>query len=80
MCCVCRCHGEKNNSVYQLAKDHNLLETLSKENEFIPLCNSNGTYVPRDVRKKLFDLAFEIMDMDDIDSHKGSIGNFFFEK
>lgn len=47
--------------VYQLAKDQNLLETISEVNETMPLRNSNGTSVPREWSKKLYDLADEII-------------------
>lgn len=79
-----RCHGEKDNVVYEMAKDKNLLAGGS---EFVMLENfirSNGEKLPDELTAKIASLAFEIYEGDSYDDEKtayhGSLGNFFAEK
>lgn len=74
------CHGEKGNVVWDLAKDHNLLEPMSVKFDQWTISNSNGTVLPLEESQRLLKLGDEIMDMEDLGLHQGSIGNFFMEK
>ena len=76
------CHGEKNNVVFELAKDADLLVTSGEYNfEFV---RSNGEKIPSEISEKLSKIAWDIYGGDDYvelqKTYHGSRGNFFAEK
>lgn len=75
------CHGIKNNAVYDLANGHNLLQAMIIEkDENIHIIDTNGTWISKEDTRKLFRLANRILESEDMNSYKGSLGNFFMEK
>lgn len=78
-----RCHGEKNNVVYEMAKDKNLLGRWEME-RLETLIRSNGEEISSDLAKKLSNTAFDIYDGDTYETEKKnypcSMGNFFAKK
>lgn len=81
-----RCHGEKNNVVYELAKDADLL-ARNKESNPLKTPNyvrSNGEEIPPEISSKLFALFYNIYEGDDFaeeqKNFRSSRGNFFAEK
>lgn len=79
-----RCHGEKGNVVYDLAKDKNLLSPSSPDYTSFNFVRSNGEEIPKAIGDKLSELYLELMFEKELDvekrEHKGSLGNFFTEK
>lgn len=80
-----RCHGEKGNVVYELAKDKNVLSHSKKEDmTFTTLIQSNGEEIPNELSKKLTDFSLELYDSSENDDEKssyaGSYGNYFAKK
>lgn len=78
-----RCHGEKGNVVYEMAKDKNVLEHAASKPRDIYI-RSNGEVVPTTLSDKVFALAYEIYDgvkyQKERDSFQGSFANFFAQK
>lgn len=79
-----RCHGEKNNVVYELAKDKNLLSSSSPDYTSFNFIRSNGERIPNNIGNELSELYSNIIYGDKYDvekrEYKGSLGNFFAEK
>lgn len=79
-----RCHGEKGNVVYKLAKDHSLLAPSSPDYTSFNFVRSNSEEIPKNIGDKLSKLYLELMFEKEYDmekrEHKGSLGNFFAEK
>lgn len=79
-----RCHGEKDNVVYELAKDRNLLSASSPDYTSYNFVQSNGEEIPKTIADKLSELYLKLMFENEYDlekrEHKGSLGNFFTEK
>lgn len=79
-----RCHGEKGNVVYEMAKDKNLLVHSTKEIGDDQLIRSNGEIIPMELSKKLTTLTFDIYGGEHYDEERinydGSFGNFCTEK
>lgn len=81
-----RCHGEKGNVVYEMAKDKNLLAG-NKDSKGLAEPNyvrSNGEVIPSEISDKLSGLFGKIYGGDEFDeeqnNYHGSTGNFFAEK
>lgn len=74
------CHGEKGNVVYDLAKDHNLLEPITTKYDLYTISNSNGTVLSVEKSQSMFQIAKEILEMNEMSSYQGSVGNFFMQK
>lgn len=79
-----RCHGEKGNVVYDLAKDKNLLSASHTDYTSFNLIRSNGEQIPKSIGDKLTKLYLEIIFDERYDVEKreynGSLGNFFSNK
>lgn len=67
-----------------MAKEHNLLfpSKLNADNYHLTLRQSDGTKIPVEVGEKWLTLAGAILETntEEMDSYKGSLGNFFMEK
>lgn len=76
------CHGNRNNAVYDLANKHDLLMEMVLLNDAgnIPFFETNGTMIPMEKSKKLFQLGNHILENMEMTSYKGSLDNFFMEK
>lgn len=76
------CHGTVSNAVYDLANEHDLLMELVLliDAGNIPFFETNGTMIPMEKSKKLFQLGNQISGNKEMSSYKGSLGNFFMEK
>lgn len=77
-----RCHGEKNNVVYEMVNKHNVLEGATIN---YPTCNflkSTGELVNDDLCARLMHLCFEILEncKDELKNFKGSLGNYIVAK
>lgn len=85
ICAIDRCHGEKNNAVYELAKHTDLLarsgDLEAPKQNFI---RSNGEEIPIEISTKLFKLFADIYEgeafIEQTKSYHGSRGNFWAEK
>lgn len=79
---VYRCHGEKDNVVFGLAKNKNLLSSNIPRFTSFQLIRSDGSIVPQQLSDKLTNLALQIIDANEGEkiSYKGSLGNYFKEK
>lgn len=77
-----RCHGEKNNVVYELAKDTGLLSSNTFTYVNFPLYLSNGVRVPSIISEKLVNLAYELIGEADTAAHPPdtSLGNYFMHR
>lgn len=77
-----RCHGEKNNVVYELAKDNGLLGKNTVRYENLTLMKSDGSTVPKDLSQKLLELSTKISENyeDEMKEYKGSLGSFIMAK
>lgn len=77
-----RCHGEKGNVVYDMAKDKNLLATSIPTFEKFNFIRSNGEQISQDTDGKLSTIYFELLDgyEEEKSNYNGSFGNFFAEK
>lgn len=79
-----RCHGEKGNVVYDLAKEKNLLSSSSSDYTSFNFIRSNGEEIPKNIANKLTSLYYKYIFEREYDEekrkYKGSIGNFFTEK
>lgn len=79
-----RCHGEKRNVVYELAKDKNVLAHSNKEISFTTFIRSDGEVIPSELSKKLSDFSLQLYDSADNDDEKSSYassyGNYFAKK
>lgn len=74
------CHEIRNNVVYHLASKYNYLSEMTLRNPPSQLYDSNGVSIPTEKAQKLFELADQILASEDMNSYKGSLGNFFMEK
>lgn len=76
------CHGEKDNVVYGLAKQHNLLQPNKVSYESINLVQSNGDLVPQKTSDDLMGLAMELLVgyEDEMKLYQGSLGSFIMQK
>lgn len=76
------CHGIKNNAVYNLASEHNLLGKIdfNNKNDAFPVYDTNGTIIPIEKTKKLFQLATNILKRDQNIVYQGSLANYFMER
>lgn len=76
------CHGEKNNVVYEMAKDKNLLEHSTEKELRLKFIRSNGGADPNELTKKILDFGMKIVmgEEDEMAAYHGSIGNYFAEK
>lgn len=79
-----RCHGEKNNVVYEMAKDKNVLDGSNELGLHDELIRSDGEALPVELGQNLSNLAFNIYEGEDYETEKesydGSFGNFFAKK
>lgn len=75
-----RCHGEKDNVVYGLAKNMDLLSTNIPR--FKQLIRSDGSIVSQQLSNKLTDLSMLIVEANEEEKllYNGSLGNYFMEK
>lgn len=76
---MCRCHGEEDNIVYDLAKDKNLLSSCPLRWDKYRFVSSDGRPLPEKISEKLSDLCMNISESDKVDemkSYNGSLGNF----
>lgn len=66
--CVFRCHGQKDNVVYELAKGLDVLELSDPEmgGENINFVQSDGTDLPKELNKKLVSLM-AVLDVNEDD-------------
>lgn len=79
---IFRCHGEKNNVVFDLVNKHNVLEGATIK---YPTCNflkSTGELVNDKLCGRLMHLCFEILEnsKEDLKNFKGSLGNYVIAK
>lgn len=58
--CAYRCMGEKENVVYELAKDKNILERSIGVPEYYTIIQSDGQMISSKLSTKLVDLAMEL--------------------
>lgn len=81
---VARCHGEKGNVVFELAKDKNLLASTTPDYSSFNFVQSNGEEIPKSVGDKLSELYTKLIYGNEHDlekrEYRGSLGNFFTEK
>lgn len=77
-----RCHGEKGNVVYDMAKDKNLLAPSVPTLKRFNFIRSNGEQIPQDMDEKLSSIYFQVQDgfEEEKINYNGSYGNFFAEK
>lgn len=78
-----RCHGQKDNVVYELAKDHDLFAANPDELkvDLLPMFKSDGTKAPMELVKRMMELALGITeDRTAMELYNGSLGSFFNEK
>lgn len=77
-----RCHGEKGNVVYELAKDKNILSSNPPRYADFNFVRSNGETVPEEIAAKLTSITWNIIENSDEEmrQYNGSLGNFFSEK
>lgn len=73
------CHGEKDNAVFELAGPLGLLEpsVVAEENVII---RSNGELVPQEVTDRLMEVAFGIMELEEIKTYQGTLGKFVTDR
>lgn len=78
----CRCHGETDNVVFELANGKDLIKSNTFPYENFPLYLSNGVQVPRSTSDKLVTLAYEIIAEADNAIHPPdtSLGNFVMQR
>lgn len=79
---LCRCHGEQDNVVFELAKNENLLSSNTNRYRMFQLIRSDGFIVPEQLSNKLNSLAVEIIETGEDEKllYNGSLGNYFTEK
>lgn len=79
-----RCHGEKGNVVYEMAKGKDLLSSNIPMYKTYNFVRSNGEVIPAKVSERITKLAMSILDRDDHREEKmayhGSLGNYFAQK
>ncbi|XP_053686694.1 spermine oxidase-like [Sabethes cyaneus] len=73
------CHGEKQNVVFELANPLGLLESSVINSNYV-LVQSNGDIVDQTLSARLFKLADEIAESEDLDTYGGTFGDFFTER
>ncbi|XP_001849990.2 peroxisomal N(1)-acetyl-spermine/spermidine oxidase [Culex quinquefasciatus] len=73
------CHGEKNNVVYEMAGPLGLLEpsVVAAGNVII---RSNGELVPQELTDRLMEVAFGIMELEEIKTYQGTLGKFVTDR
>lgn len=79
---VHRCHGEKGNVVFNMAKDKNLLSSNIPTYTHFNFIRSNGEQIPKTKADKMSALVFEIIEgfEEEKRQYNGSLGNFFVKK
>ena len=79
-----RCHGEKGNVIYEMARGKDLLSSNIPTYKTYNFVRSNGEVIPAKVSERLTKLAMSILDRDDHREEKlayhGSLGNYFAQK
>lgn len=84
LCFIRRCHGEKGNVIYEMAKDKNLLSSNVPTYRTYNFVRSNGDVIPPKTCERLTKLAMGILDREDHKAEKrayhGSLGNYFAQK
>lgn len=73
------CHGEKNNVVYEIAGPLGLLEpsVVAAGNVII---RSNGELVPQELTDRLMEVAFGIIESEEIKTYQGTLGKFVTDR
>ena len=79
---ILRCHGEKDNVVFEMANKLNLLEGNTFTTDSLTIMKSNGKEFPTDIARKLFDLISGIINdsNDEMSKYSKSLGDFVQEK
>ena len=79
-----RCHGEKGNVVYEMAKDKNVLEHSNEGDILAAFVRSDGEGAPSELSKKLWNFNFKLYESPENDDEKtayiGPYGNYFAKK
>lgn len=76
------CHGEKDNAVFGLANQHNLLQDNEVHYQTFNMIQSNGILVPQATSDDLMGLAMKLLICyeDEMKVYQGSLGDFIVEK
>lgn len=76
------CHGEKKNVVYDLAKEHDLLQSNTVTFETFNMIRSDGSLIPQQTSDNLMELAMRLLhsDVDEMKRYPGSLGSFIIDK
>lgn len=76
------CHGEKNNSIHELVKDHNILDQSAISYPNVSFYSSSGQQVDNSKCGRLMALCLDILEHseDDLKSYKGSLGSYVITK
>lgn len=79
---ITRCHGEKDNVVFQMARSHDLLQSNTLRYDDFAMYRSDGSVVPDQSAADLMQLAIGILESDDDEFHRhgGSLGDFFVSR
>jgi spermine oxidase len=77
-----RCHGEKHNVVYDLVKNHDVLDTSNISYPNVNFLNSSGNEIDNDKCGRLMALCLSILEHseNDLKDYKGSLGNYVVAK
>lgn len=77
-----RCHGEKDNVVFDLAQPHNVLQSNKVRYEIFDLHRSNGTQVPVTHAEQLLQLIYGIIDAnsEEMQQCQDSVGDYAMQK
>ncbi|CRL05312.1 CLUMA_CG018144, isoform A [Clunio marinus] len=76
------CHGEKNNVVYELVKDHQVLDYSNISFPSVNFLDSNGQLIDSDLCGRLIALCMSILEnsSDDLADYTGSLGSYTVKK
>lgn len=71
------CHGEKNNIVYEMVKDLNLLGTSHNNYQDNTYYLSNGKIIDKSLTDQIFAIASSIMEDESLATYDGPFGTYF---
>lgn len=77
-----RCHGEKDNLVYELVKDHKVLSESNISYPNVNFISSSGSEIDENNCKRLVMLCEQILEdsSEDLVNYKGSLGSYIVSK
>lgn len=79
---IFRCHGEKGNVVFDLVKDHNVLEQSNISYPKVNFLTSSGKFLDGEKCGRLVALCLSILENceEDVKNYKGSLGSYIISK